>query len=918
MSNTEHAALRHDIRRLGYLLGQTLERQEGPELLALVEKVRARSKAGDDLDSLLEELAATTELSTLLRLARAFGAYFQLANVAEQVHRARDQEAESAQAGVTPLTRAVNRIREAALPPEEVAATLARLELRPVFTAHPTEVARRSVLTKLAAVAEVLNADAETQAGPVVRARAQRRLAELVDQLWQTDELRQDRLTPVDEASAAMYYLSRAGSTVAPELVEDLESELCTLDVDVGASHELDRDRGFRPLRFGTWVGGDRDGNPNVTPAVTSEVLRLQHDRALAVLLDAADVLVDEVSSSTQVVGVSDELLATLERDRDRFPEVHERYHRLNAEEPYRLACSYIRRKLELTRRRFWEGTARQPALDYACVEELFADLGVLRRSLLANRGELLARGALGRFTRLAGVIGFHLAVMDVREHAGRHHSALAAIFERLGGSTQNYADLDPKGRLTALGTELAGRRPLLGLADRLDGEAGDTLAVFHTVREALDRFGDEAVGSYIVSMTRGADDVLAAAVLAREAGLVDPHAGLARVALVPLLESIDELTRAGEILEQLLDDPAYRRLVDARGGIQEVMLGYSDSNKEAGITTSQWEIHRAQRQLRDSARSRGVTLHLFYGRGGTVGRGGGPSHDAILAQPPGTLEGALKFTEQGEVVSDKYLLSTLARQSLELTLAAALEASVVNRSNKVSAPVLAHYDEVMDLVSSSAVSAYRALVDDPDLVAYFFATTPTDQLAALNIGSRPARRPGAGTGLEGLRAIPWVFGWTQSRQIVPGWFGVGSGLAAARQAGFASSVEDMHESWHFFRTFLANVEMTLAKSRMDVAERYVAGLAERRLHHVFERVRQEYETTVEEVLRVTGGKRLLDRQPLLQRTLRIRDIYLAPLNHLQVSLLAKSRAQDRPNAELSRALLITVNGIAAGLRNTG
>ena len=913
MSHSGHTALRADIRRLGNLLGETLVRQEGPELLALVERVRAASKANEDLDGVLRELAGSTDLNTLLRLARAFASYFQLANVAEQVHRARDHEAERRRHGGS-LSQALARIRSAQLPAEEVAEILGRLELRPVFTAHPTEVARRSVLTKLAAIAQLLHEDADGGTGQ--HTGMQRRLAELVDLLWQTDELRRDRLSPVDEAAAAMYYLARTGSAVAPELVEDFQAELVALDLDDGV--DLGSRLDFRPLRFGTWVGGDRDGNPNVTPEVTAEVLRLQHDRALAVLLDGADHLVEELSCSTQVVAVSDELLAALERDRELLPDVYERYGRLNAEEPYRLAGSYVRRRLENTRRRFWEGRPHRPGLDYSSVDALLGDLGVLHRSLLANRGQLLARGALGRFARLAGVVGFNLAVMDVREHAERTHEALATAYDRLEELDQPYSTLERKRRHALLSAELTGRRPLLGLNHPLHHEAGAALGPFRTIRASLDRFGDEAVGSYIVSMTKGADDVLAAAVLAREAGLVDPYAGVARIGLVPLLETVGELTRAGEILAELLDDPAYRRLVAARGDVQEVMVGYSDSNKEAGITTSQWEIHRAQRQLRDVARAHGVTLHLFYGRGGTVGRGGGPTHDAVLAQPPGTLQGFLKVTEQGEVISDKYLLPDLARQNLESELAAVLEASVLRRFPAVPVADLQRWDDVMDDVSSSAFAAYSGFTGQPGLVDYFLATTPTDQLPALNIGSRPARRPGADAGLAGLRAIPWVFGWTQSRQIVPGWFGLGSGLAAAREAGYGSDLGDMYRSWHFFRTFLANVEMTLAKSHMEIAESYVAQLAEPHLHPLFDQVRAEYETTVAEVLSITGEDHLLDLQPLLQRALAIRDNYLAPLNHLQVSLLARSRSQERPDPQLCRALLVTINGIAAGLQNTG
>jgi phosphoenolpyruvate carboxylase len=470
--------------------------------------------------------------------------------------------------------------------------------------------------------------------------------------------------------------------------------------------------------------------------------------------------------------------------------------------------------------------------------------------------------------------------------------------------------------RLTFLADELQNRRPLASPLTPVPDPESATFQTFHAVRRAHDRFGPGVIESYIVSMTRGVDDVLAAAVLARDAGLVDLHAGEASIDIVPLFETIEELRRTGELLDAMLSTPAYRRIVELRGNTQEVMLGYSDSNKFGGITTSQWEIYKSQRLLRNAAHDHGVTLLLFHGRGGTIGRGGGPTHQAILAQPFGTIDGGIKVTEQGEVISDKYALPGLATRNLELALSSVLEASLLHRVSRQPKEILDRWTETMELVSQAAFRAYRDLVETDGLVEYFLAATPVEELADMNIGSRPSRRPGGGTGLDDLRAIPWVFGWTQSRQIVPGWFGVGTGLAAVREAGAWDVVEEMHEKWLFLQTFISNVEMTLTKTDLAIASRYVRQLVEPRHHHLFDRISEEFIRTTEEVARLTATP-LLDRLPILRRTLAVRDYYLDPLNYLQVSLLERSRGGEVDD-QLERALLLTVNGIAAGMRNTG
>lgn len=887
----EAADLRRDVELVTSLLGDTLARVEGRQLLDMIEFIRAEPGSPG------QATMKGCDPETAVKLARAITGYFHLVNVTEQVHRGRALLARAAEEG-TWLRRALARLVESGWKQDEIADLLVRLEVRPVLTAHPTEVARRSTLTKMRRVAELLGEEeTETRAA---------RLREAVDLLWQTDEIRARPPEPLDEARNGLYYLVGLMGDVVPDAIEGLKCAMAA----VGATLPLEAS----PVRFGTWIGGDRDGNPTVTPAITREVLVIQAVHGIELLQTKVDNLRRLLSVSERVSPVSTALRERLAGHLLLLPEVEERFRRLNAEEPYRLFLTCIHVRLGLTSQRIAEGGAHRPGRDYADDLELVDDVRLLHDSVRRYQGEVVAGGDVETLLRSVMVAGLTLATLDVREHAQQHHRAAGQLLDSAGGLDRPYGDLDRQGRFQVLCHELS--TPGQTLAPHhsvLDADGARTVETFRSIRWAVENLGSRAVESYVVSMTQGADDLLAAVLLAREAGLVDVTAGHATIDFVPLLETTEELEVISDILESLFLDPSYRRLLASRGDCQEVMLGYSDSSKADGIVCSQWRIHQAQRRAREVGDRHGVSLRFFHGRGGSVGRGGGPTYDAIMALPAGSIDASLKFTEQGEVISDKYTLPVLARQNLELMLAAALEASALHHADRRSPDDADRWDAVMDVVSEQSLLRYRSLMHKPALADYFLSATPVEALAALPMGSRPMRRPGAEAGLDGLRAIPWVFGWTQSRQIVPGWFGVGSGLAAV---GEPAELRRMYEGWRLFRTLIDNIAMMLAKTDLTVAARY-AELAPPNAREVWPEICKEYELSVAQVLAVTGDDTLLAREPTLRTTLAVRDSYLRPLHYLQLDLLQRIRAgEDHP--QLERALLLTVNGIAAGMRNTG
>ena len=906
------------IHFFGDLLGRVIRGQAGEATLELEERVRALAKAVRAVPepgpaAELRALVARTTIPEARDLLRAFSAYFALVNLAEQLQRGwvlRDRA--RARPGVPraeSIAAAVAGLAREGVSAEALQHWLDAAEIVPVFTAHPTEARRRTTLERLRRIADAVERLHAPDLLPAEADEIARLVEEEVVVLWQSDEVRAVRPRVLDEVQNGLYYFEAGLFDLVPRLYRDLEA----------AFRESYPGHAWRVpsvLRFGSWIGGDRDGNPFVTPEVTVEAARRLRVAAIRRQLAAVEDLGGRLSQSTREVRVSEELLASIAEDDARDAVLTTELGRRHPHEPYRRKCGHIQRKLAraldhaLHHRPAFFRDAPLPADGgrYHRREELIADLEVMERSLLAHGGAVIAGGVLRDVLRGVEVFGLHLATLDVRQHSERHAAALAEVLAQ-AGVCPDYRALDEGARVALLSRALEDPRPLVPVQPAYSKEAREVIDTFRTAAAIVAELSPEAIHTVIVSMTRGASDVLAALVLAREAGLP--------VDVAPLFETLDDLGAAPAVVRACLRVPAYREHLRGRGGVQEVMLGYSDSNKDAGFVAANWALYRAQRELRDVAAEEGIELRFFHGRGGAIGRGGGPANQAILAQPPGTVGSRLRLTEQGEVIADRYGLPVLAQRHLEQLVNAMLRAGFAHPT-----PPEPAWESAIERLAALARDHYRALVyGDPGFLRYFRAATPIAEIGRLNLGSRPASRK-ASDSIEDLRAIPWVFSWMQSRHTLPGWYGLGHALEVyAAEPGALPRLQKMYEAWPFFRTMIDSAQMILGKADLHIAARYAELVPDREVAaSVFGRIEAEHERATRMLCQVARAQEILDYAPVLQRSIALRNPYVDPMSYIQVELLERLRAAPAgPDHEaLEDAIMLSISGIAAGLKNTG
>ncbi len=919
LDNLKDEPLRNDIRHLGRMLGDTVREQEGDGVFEIIEQVRqtavrfARDNDPESQKNSRAELAALLDplpRDTTQSVVRAFSYFLQLANIAEDAHHTRRRRAHYL-AGSPPregsLIHALDALSTANITPEALADFFAHALVAPVLTAHPTEVQRQSLIRNHREIARLLDARERQQMTPEEAAENDLGLSNAILTLWQSRMLRPVRLKVLDEVKNGVSYFRETFFTELPRLYIQITQQL--------QQRYPEKIWALPPFfRVGSWIGGDRDGNPFVTAEILTETLRLQSAAALNHYLEQVHELGGELPLSDLLIQVTPELHSLAEHSPDKSPQ--------RADEPYRRALSGIYARLAATTRALdhVEPVRHEigQAAPYASPEALRADLKILANSLKLNGAARLAGGRLRRLLRAVQIFGFHLAPIDLRQNSEVHARSVAALLAA-AGRCPDYEALPENERIALLTAEIATPRPLYSPYLAYDEETRGELAIFFAARSLRDKYGAAALPNCIISKTDGVSDLLELALLLKEAGLLRPGTQPSLdVNIIPLFETIEDLQKSAATMAGLFTLPVYRQLVAGRGDEQEVMLGYSDSNKDGGFLTSGWELYKAEIALTRVFAEHGVRLRLFHGRGGSVGRGGGPSYHAILAQPAGAVSGQIRLTEQGEVISTKYGNPDTGRRNLEVLLAATLEASLTDHENRIEPAEQFH--GVMYELSARAFNAYRGLVyETPGFTTYFRQSTVVSEIASLNIGSRPASRK-ASERIEDLRAIPWVFSWAQCRLMLPGWYGFGAavdGYLAENPQGLATLRRMVH-AWPFFKSLLSNMDMVLAKTDLAIASRYAELVADGELRQrIFSQIQAEWQRTRHHLLAILEQEDFLSENPMLKRSLQLRAPYMDPLNHLQVELLKRHRAGET-DERVARAIHISINGIASGLRNSG
>ncbi|GAB6927368.1 phosphoenolpyruvate carboxylase [Paenibacillus sp. JCM 10914] len=913
--------LRRDVRFLGNILGEVLVHQSGNELLDIVEKIRETSKSLrsvflPELYADFKRIISTLDPDIRHQVIRAFAIYFQLVNIAEQNHRIRrkrDYE-RSAGDGVQPgsIESAIQDLKERNIPLEEVQDILESMSLELVMTAHPTEAMRRAILDIHKRIADdVMQLDNPTL---TFREREQLRekLLNEVITLWQTDELRDRKPTVLDEVRNGMYYFHETLFHILPEVYQELERCL-------GKYYPDHHWHVPTYLRFGSWIGGDRDGNPSVTADVTWRTLEMQRKLAIREYQRILREFMKYLSFSSSIVNVSDELIQSIEADRSQVTlKKTDIWH--NEKEPYRIKLVYMLAKMSHILNENMTGGER-----YASPDEFIEDLNIIDRSLRFHYADYVADTYVQKLIRQAELFGFHTATLDIRQHSQEHENAMSEVLSKMN-VTQDYAGLSEDEKIDLLHGLLNDPRPLTTPYQEYSDSTQECLDVYRTVYRAQQEFGAKCISSYLISMSEGASDILEVMVFAKEAGLFrkdNDGTVISTLQAAPLFETIEDLHAAPDIMRKLFSLPIYREAVSAMNDLQEIMLGYSDSNKDGGAITANWELQVALKNITEAGNEHQIKLKYFHGRGGSLGRGGMPLNRSILAQPASTIAGGIKITEQGEVISSRYSLKGIAYRSLEQATSALITAQI-NARYPVEESIGKEWEDIASNISAESQKKYQDLIfRDPDFLSFFKESTPLPEVGELNIGSRPSKRKNSDR-FEDLRAIPWVFAWTQSRYLLPAWYASGTGLQSFYQGNEENLkvLQKMYTSYPFFTSLIDTLQMALAKADLIIAKEYSLMTKDETVRErIFGLIENEFNLTKELVLKITGQQEILDNQPVLQESIRLRNPYVDPLSYLQVQLLIELREirdEEQDNPELLREVLLTINGIAAGLRNTG